>query len=98
MIERPIVIDVDRHLIAKGDKRCRLTHREMLLVTYLAAHPGFVRSRNQIMDHVYGVDYYINDRSIDCLVKRTRRTVFAALGECPIGTQHGAGYFWRETP
>lgn len=61
----------------------------------LISNPGFVRSRNQIMDAVYGSGIFVEDRTVDSLIKRFRAKVRCG-GYDPIRTRSGLGYAWRE--
>lgn len=62
------------------------------LCRYLAEHPGFVRSREQIMDRL-GIDYECSDNSVYSVVKRAR---YAGIDM--IVARPGLGYAWREIP
>jgi DNA-binding response OmpR family regulator len=51
----------------------QLTVTEFLLVKALAARPGMVKSRDQLMDAAYGEKVYVDDRTIDSHIKRLRK-------------------------
>ena len=69
--ESKIVIEDDQKCLIVDGKHVFLTRSEFNIVAYLAARPFVVRSREQILDHVYG-NAGMGERSIDSLVKRTR--------------------------
>src|SRR3546814_10937335 len=58
-------MDPARHKVAWDGKDVTLTVTEFLILEKLAARPGIVRSRNQLMDAAYQDDVYINDSTID---------------------------------
>ncbi len=64
-----------------------------MLVRLLAARPGHVRSRDQLMDAAYADDVYVNDRNIDGHIKRIRKK-FKVVdpGYAEIETLYGVGY------
>ena len=72
-----------------------LTYKEFELLLFLAAHPGRVFTRDQLLDEVWGTDYFGGVRTVDVHVRRLR----AKLGdhEALISTVRGVGYgFDRE--
>jgi two-component system response regulator ChvI len=75
----------------------QLTVTEFLLVKALAARPGIVKSRDQLIDAAYGENIYVDDRTIDSHVKRIRKK-FRAVdnGFAQIETLYGIGYRYRE--
>src|SRR3546814_13038231 len=73
--------------------RFTLTVTECRFLETLAARPGIVRSRNQLMDAAYQDDVYIDDRTIDSHIKRLRRKFREVDPEFDaIATLYGAGY------
>lgn len=76
----------------KGDEVI-LTKTEMELLCYLAEKPDYVRSRSQLMKHLYGENIYVEDRVVDSHVKRVRRKIREHDPEfSAIETLYGAGY------
>lgn len=70
---------------------------EFLLVKALAARPGLVKSRDQLIDAAYGENIYVDDRTIDSHIKRVRkkfRQVDDAFNQ--IETLYGIGYRYKE--
>src|SRR3546814_1208251 len=68
-----LTMDPARHKVSWDGKDVTLTVTEFLILETLAARPGIVRSRNQLMDAAYQDDVYIDDRTIDSHIKRLRR-------------------------
>ncbi len=95
MIKRgDLVIDSSRREARVRGKEAELTYTEFGLLTFLAARPGWVFTRNQIIDAVHGEDYPVTDRSVDVQVVGLRKK----LGPCGeyIETVRGVGYRFRD--
>jgi DNA-binding response OmpR family regulator len=97
--------DADAHVIKRGEvtvddasytariggRALDLTYKEFELLKYLAQHPGRVFSREQLLQEVWGYDYFGGTRTVDVHVRRLR----AKLGpehEHHIGTVRNVGY------
>ena len=92
-----LVLDPARHLCAWRGRELKPTVTEFLLLQALARRPGYIKSRDQLIDAAYGEHIYVEDRSIDSHVKRLRkkfREVDPAFVQ--IETLYGAGYRYRE--
>jgi two-component system response regulator ChvI len=90
-------LDPARHLVAWNDKPVSLTVTEFLILEALAARPGVVKSRNQLMDAAYTEDVFVDDRTIDSHIKRLRRKFRAVDPEfAGIETLYGAGYSFAD--
>lgn len=90
-------MDPARHQVAWDGKPVSLTVTEFLILEALAARPGVVKSRNQLMDAAYSDDVFVDDRTIDSHIKRLRRKfreVDAEFGA--IDTLYGAGYSFTD--
>ena len=86
-------MDPARHKVAWDGKEVTLTVTEFLILEALAARPGVVHSRNQLMDAAYQDDVYVDDRTIDSHIKRLRRKFREVDPEFDaIETLYGAGY------
>ena len=74
-----------------------LTVAEYGLVESLAKNPGIIKTRNQLMDAMYGDNIYVDDRTIDSHIKRLRKKFKFHDSEFDqIRTRYGSGYSWRE--
>lgn len=97
-IERgDLILDDSRHLCAWKGEPLNLTVTEYLLLKTLVAHPGHVKTRDQLMDAAYGDNIYVDDRTIDSHVKRIRKK-FKNLDSTfdRIETLYGVGYKYRD--
>ena len=92
-----LVMDPARHQVLWDGKVVSLTVTEFLILEALAARPGVVKSRNQLMDAAYSDDVFVDDRTIDSHIKRLRRKfreVDPDFGA--IDTLYGAGYSFAD--
>lgn len=89
-----ILIHPGRHEVVAKSKRVDLTHTEFQLLHFLARRPGWVFTRQQIVDAVKGEDYPVTDRSVDVQVVGLRRKLGAAGAY--VETVRGVGYRFKE--
>lgn len=89
-----IEIDPGRHRVLVKNKAVELTSSEFGLLHFLAARPGWVFTRYQIVDAIHGTDYPVTDRSIDVQIVGLRKKMGPA-GKY-IETVRGVGYRFKE--
>jgi len=89
-----LVIHPGRHEVRAGGKPVSLTHTELKLLHFLARRPGWVFTRNQIIDEVHGDNYAVTDRSVDVFVAGLRKKL-GPSGKF-IETVRGVGYRFKE--
>jgi two-component system response regulator ChvI len=90
-------MDPARHRVKWGGRDVTLTVTEFLILETLAARPGVVKNRNQLMDAAYQDDVYVDDRTIDSHIKRLRRKFREVDPDFnAIDTLYGAGYRFSE--
>ena len=88
-----LTMDPQRHTVQWKGIHVALTITEFLLLQALAIRPGFVKSRDQLMDVAYGAQVYVDDRKIDSHVKRLRKKMRVADESfTAIETLYGIGY------
>jgi two-component system response regulator ChvI len=93
-----LTLDPARHDSLWDGKPVRLTVTEFLLLQALAQRPGFVKSRDNLMDAAYDDQVYVDDRTIDSHVKRMRKKFRVVDNEFDaIETLYGVGYRYRES-
>ena len=92
----PLMLDPDRHLVTWKEQDVKLTVTEFLLLHSLAARPGHVKNRDQLMDSAYGESVFLDDRTIDSHIKRLRRK-FKLVDDSfdQIETLYGIGYRYK---
>jgi two-component system alkaline phosphatase synthesis response regulator PhoP len=90
-------VDPERREAASAGKPLDLTTTEFDVLLALARHAGKVLNREQIIDLVWGTDFFGNDRVVDVYVGQVRRKLEAATGEVLIRTVRGVGYQFVDT-
>jgi two-component system OmpR family response regulator len=87
-----ITIDAVSYTALCDDKKIPLTATEFMLLQAVFRHPNKVFTRDELMDHAYGANITVSDRTIDSHIRRIR-SKFAAAGITDvISTNHGIGY------
>ncbi len=90
-------MDPLRHSVTWKGKEVSLTVTEFLLLKALAQRPGFVKSRDQLMDVAYDDQVYVDDRTIDSHIKRLRKKMRSVDENfSAIETLYGIGYRYNE--
>jgi len=92
-----LTLDPMRHACTWRDQSVTLTVTEFLILEALAQRPGFVKSRDQLMDAAYDDQVYVDDRTIDSHIKRIRKR-FRVIDKDfdAIETLYGVGYKYNE--
>jgi two-component system, OmpR family, response regulator ChvI len=92
-----LTLDPARHDCLWDGRPVRLTVTEFLLLQSLAQRPGFVKSRDNLMDAAYDDQVYVDDRTIDSHIKRMRKKFRQVDHDFDaIETLYGVGYRYRE--
>lgn len=90
-------MDPARHAVTWHGNPVALTVTEFLLLEALAQRPGFVKSRDQLMDVAYDDQVYVDDRTIDSHIKRLRKKMRTVDPDfSAIETLYGIGYRYNE--
>ncbi|HZP28670.1 MAG TPA: response regulator transcription factor [Acidimicrobiia bacterium] len=84
-----VTIDAARREVRVGERVVELTTKEFDLLRFLAERPGLVMSRKQILDGVWGYDWYGDPRTVDVHIAQVRKKVGDG---CEIRTVRGVGY------
>jgi two-component system, OmpR family, response regulator ChvI len=97
LVRGRLALDPQRHECTWEGKPVRLTVTEFLILQSLAQRPGFVKSRDNLMDSAYDDQVYVDDRTIDSHIKRLRKK-FKAVDDNfdAIETLYGVGYRYKE--
>ncbi|TPG74783.1 DNA-binding response regulator [Brevibacillus laterosporus] len=86
-------VDYQAHSVMLHGIELTFTPRDLSLFLFLAQHPNQTFTREQLIEHVWGMDYEGSDRAVDLAVKRIRRTLQNwPTDEGEIRTLRGLGY------
>ena len=92
-----LTLDPMRHACMWNGDNVTLTVTEFLILQALATRPGFVKSRDALMDAAYDDQVYVDDRTIDSHIKRIRKKFRVVDTEFDqIETLYGVGYKYKE--
>lgn len=92
-----LVMDPLRHSCTWDGQPVTLTVTEFLILQSLAQRPGYVKSRDNLMDAAYDDQVYVDDRTIDSHIKRLRKKFKMVDQEFnAIETLYGVGYRYRD--
>ncbi|MEL6360662.1 MAG: response regulator transcription factor [Pseudomonadota bacterium] len=92
-----LVLDPMRHACSWKGQHVTLTVTEFLILEALAQRPGFVKTRDSLMDAAYDDQIYVDDRTIDSHIKRVRKKFRMVDKEFDsIETLYGVGYKYKE--
>lgn len=93
----PLTLDPMRHACKWNGENVTLTVTEFLILQSLANRPGFVKSRDALMDAAYDDQIYVDDRTIDSHIKRIRKKFRVVDRDFDqIETLYGVGYKYKE--
>ena len=87
-----LIIDMDAFELTVNGKKVDTPPKEMELLFHLASSPNRVYTRNQLLDEVWGFDYYGDSRTVDVHVKRLREKLEGVSDQWSVKTVWGVGY------
>ena len=87
-----LIIDMDAFELTVAGKKMDIPPKEMELLFYLASKPNRVFTRNQLLDEVWGFDYFGDSRTVDVHVKRLREKLEGASDRWSLKTVWAVGY------
>ena len=87
-----LTIDMDAFELTVDGKKVDTPPKEMELLFYLASSPNRVYTRNQLLDEVWGFDYFGDSRTVDVHVKRLREKLEGVSEKWCLKTVWGVGY------
>ncbi len=87
-----LVVDLSRYELRINGEVVAAPPKELELLHFLASHPNRVFTRDQLLDEVWGFDYYGDSRTIDVHVKRLREKLEGTSDEWSLKTVWSKGY------
>lgn len=92
-----LVIDLDAFELIVDGKKVDAPPKEMELLYHLASTPNRVYTRNQLLDEVWGFDYFGDSRTVDVHIKRLREKLEGVSDKWSLKTVWGVGYKFEVT-
>jgi len=92
LVFEDLIIDMDAFELTVKGKKIDAPPKEMELLFYLASSPNRVYTRNQLLDEVWGFDYFGDSRTVDVHVKRLREKLEGVSPSWGLKTVWGVGY------
>ena len=87
-----LVINLDSYELVVDGRRIETPPKELELLYHLAASPNRVFTRNQLLDEVWGFDYFGDSRTVDVHIKRLREKLEGVSDQWSLKTVWGVGY------
>ena len=87
-----LIIDMDAFELTVADKKVPIPPKEMELLFHLASAPNRVYTRNQLLDEVWGFDYFGDTRTVDVHIKRLREKLEGVSEQWELKTVWSVGY------
>ena len=87
-----LVINLDSYELVVDGRRIDTPPKELELLYHLAASPNRVFTRNQLLDEVWGFDYFGDSRTVDVHIKRLREKLEDVSDQWSLKTVWGVGY------
>ena len=91
-------INLDSYELTVDGKKVDTPPKELELLYHLASTPNRVYTRNQLLDEVWGFDYFGDSRTVDVHIKRLREKVEDVSDQWALKTVWGVGYKFEVTP
>ena len=93
-----LVINLDSYELLVDGKRVDTPPKELELLFHLASSPNRVFTRNQLLDEVWGFDYFGDSRTVDVHIKRLREKLEGVSDQWSLKTVWGVGYKFEVNP
>ena len=88
-----MTINLATYQVSVADEPVDFTYLEYALLSFLVKHSGRTFSRDELLQHVWGFDYYGGSRTVDVHVRRIRAKLGPELAQ-RLETVRGVGYLW----
>lgn len=91
-----LMVDVETRAVTRAETSIELTPREFDLLIYLIQNENIVLTREKIMDHVWGYDYYGETNVVDVYIRYLRQKIDKGFASAYIQTVRGVGYTMKD--
>lgn len=90
-----MTLDLSKGILVRGDKETELTKNEIKIISFLMQNRGEIVTREDLMEHLWSTDYFVDDNTLSVNVTRIRKKI-AELGlQNIIETRRGLGYIMK---
>ncbi|MFP1945541.1 phosphate response regulator transcription factor PhoB [Lonsdalea quercina] len=89
---RGLSLDPSSHRVTTEDRALDMGPTEFKLLHFFMTHPERVYSREQLLNHVWGTNVYVEDRTVDVHIRRLRKALEASGHDKMVQTVRGTGY------
>lgn len=93
---KQLIVDTQSQRAVIEGKHLKLGPLEYRLLCFFITHPDRVYTRDELLTHVWGVDAYVDERTVDVHVRRLRKQLSLQNHHHLIQTVHGSGYRFSE--
>ncbi|MCO6441556.1 MAG: phosphate regulon transcriptional regulator PhoB [Nitrococcus mobilis] len=93
-----LTLDPVAHRVWIGEEALEIGPTEFRLLRFFMTHPDRVFSRGQLLDHVWGTNVYVEERTVDVHIRRLRKTIAGRGHDRLIQTVRGTGYRFSAKP
>ena len=93
-----LVLDTLSRKVSAGSVEIRLGPTEYRLLEFFMSRPGRAYNRSQILDHVWGTNVFLEERTVDVHIRRLRKALGAFGYDRFVQTVHGTGYRFSRRP
>lgn len=87
-----LVLDPSSHRVMVDEVPLDMGPTEYKLLHFFMSHPERVYSREQLLNHVWGTNVYVEDRTVDVFIRRLRKTLESGGYDKMLQTVRGSGY------
>ena len=91
-------IDGAAHRVHAGDQALHVGPTEYRLLHFFMTHPDRVYTRTQLLDHVWGGNVYVEERTVDVHIRRLRKALEPSGLQEMVQTVRGSGYRFSKLP
>lgn len=85
-------LDPTSHRVMAGEEPLEMGPTEFKLLHFFMTHPERVYSREQLLNHVWGTNVYVEDRTVDVHIRRLRKALEPGGHDSMVQTVRGTGY------
>lgn len=85
-------LDPTSHRVMAGEEPLEMGPTEFKLLHFFMTHPERVYSREQLLNHVWGTNVYVEDRTVDVHIRRLRKALEPGGHDRMVQTVRGTGY------